>query len=818
MELSEEARSKLTKLGQLLGKASIYTHFVASQIHTTTTTTDSDSDVMYQPSSLVTGGQLRPYQQVGVKWLLSLYSNGLNGILADEMGLGKTFQCISFLAHLIEQGVPGPFLIVGPLSTIGNWKAEFQKFTPRIRVMLYHGVKADRERMRRDFLGQVRMDAPGDEYHVLITSYELILHDAHFFRFSVPSWKYLIIDEGHRLKNLNCRLVKTLATFRTENRLLLTGTPLQNRLGEVWALMNFCMPDVFDDLDAFESWFRMEMFLPTSSSTTAAKPVVGPENKDQEDAVEQHDNNDDGDDALNGQPKLGYAELTQAIISNLHQLLEPFILRRLKSDVELSVPHKREYVLYADLTREQREIYDQLLKASLDKRNGAATPTDVLEEGAKRKRKRVDYTEQQDEDEFGTGVEWDDLTTSSLPAEYLHSLAQHNKGKQLDVRGLQNLLMQLRKCCNHPYLFQFPRDPQTHQLIIDDRLRTASGKMRLLAFLLQRLFERGHKVLVFSQMTTQLDLIAEFCEFHGIQYCHLDGSMAQPDRQAQIARFSTDPEIRVFLLSTRAGGLGINLTAADSVILYDSDWNPQMDAQAQDRCHRIGQTRPVIVYRLATRGTVEEKVLERADGKRRLERMVMHRSKFKMASVTLTRGRGGQGGIAGGLSALGENSMMRREQAIQVEDLLEILQEETYTLSQQHQPDMEQHGTEDQQDVEQVWSRDVDGILDRSDEAFRIEQQQGSWFKLVQRVTLTDGADEVQTGNESGNENVVAKENQEDKHVTGADGDGGVVSAKKHGESRKSGKGNVSKKVLGDSVGVSTRTKMKRSTMRSMHR
>ena len=586
---------------------------------------------------LVTGGFLRTYQLEGLEWLISLYENGLNGILADEMGLGKTIQTISFIAFLREKGVNGPFLIVAPLSTTSNWVAEFKKWTPDIPALLYHGSKQEREELRR-----TQMRNPGSaDFPVICTSYEISMNDRKFLQHF--GWKFIIIDEGHRLKNLDCRLIRDLQSYQSANRLLITGTPLQNNLTELWSLLHFLMPNIFDKLESFESWFDFS-------------------------ALKEKD----------GYEQILSEDRKKNLVASLHAILKPFLLRRVKADVETSLPRKREYVLYAPLTQTQRELYSAILEGNsrsfleekvVESISGRSTPVSVRSRSLKRKaiddmatpnksakssrastpatgvstanrsrkaKKRRTYEELSDAKYFKQLEEGesspppeDEEDDDEEEAERAKTLALAKR--EISQKKLQNPIMQLRQCCNSPHNFYYPFDLDD-QTPVDESLVTESGKMLLLDRLLPELLGKGHKVLIFSQFKTQLDLLETYCsELRGWPVCRIDGSIAQCDRQEQILSFN-DPasEVNVFLLSTRAGGQGINLAAADTVLLFDSDWNPQQDLQAQDRAHRIGQTRPVIVYRFATKGTVEQMLLEKADSKRRLEKLVIQKGRFRV--------------------------------------------------------------------------------------------------------------------------------------------------------------------------------------------
>lgn len=471
---------------------------------------------VFDESPSFINGSLRLYQIDGLNWLISLYENCISGILADEMGLGKTLQCISFLAYLrYVRNIQGPHLVVVPKSTLQNWAREFAKWAPEFNVLVITGDKDERaELIERRLL-------PCD-FDVAITSFELVIREKSALqRFA---WHHVIVDEAHRIKNEESMLAKIMRVLFSRYRLLITGTPLQNNLHELWALLNFLLPDVFADHEVFDEWFQ------NSGSG-------GDEERDQDHVVEQ-----------------------------LRKILRPFLLRRVKSDVERSLLPKREINLYVGMTDMQVKWYQRLLEKDLDAVNGGAS--------------------------------------------------DHGKMRLL------NVVMQLRKCCNHPYLFEGaePGPPFT----TDEHLVQNSGKLILLDKLLKRLKEQGSRVLIFSQMGRMLDILEDYCSLRDYEYCRIDGSTVHEDRVAAIDDYSRpDSDKFLFLLTTRAGGLGINLTSADQVILYDSDWNPQADLQAMDRAHRIGQTKQVTVWRFVAENTIEDKVLERAAHKLRLDQLVI---------------------------------------------------------------------------------------------------------------------------------------------------------------------------------------------------
>ncbi|PWI75874.1 chromatin remodelling complex ATPase chain ISW1 [Purpureocillium lilacinum] len=479
------------------------------------------ADTVFRESPSFIHGQMRDYQVAGLNWLISLHENGISGILADEMGLGKTLQTISFLGYLRHiAGITGPHLITVPKSTLDNWKREFAKWTPEVNVLVLQGAKDERHNLINERLVDEKFD-------VCITSYEMILREkAHLKKFA---WEYIIIDEAHRIKNEESSLSQVIRLFSSRNRLLITGTPLQNNLHELWALLNFLLPDVFGDSEAFDQWFSGQ-------------------DRDQDTVVQQ-----------------------------LHRVLRPFLLRRVKSDVEKSLLPKKEVNLYLGMSDMQVKWYKKILEKDIDAVNGAG-------------------------------------------------------GKRESKTRLLNIVMQLRKCCNHPYLFEGaePGPPYT----TDEHLVYNAGKMAVLDKLLGRLQKQGSRVLIFSQMSRLLDILEDYCVFReSTSIVALTVATAHEDRIAAIDEYNKPgSEKFVFLLTTRAGGLGINLTSADIVILYDSDWNPQADLQAMDRAHRIGQTKQVVVYRFVTDNAIEEKVLERAAQKLRLDQLVIQQGRAQIAA------------------------------------------------------------------------------------------------------------------------------------------------------------------------------------------
>ncbi|KAJ2557536.1 ATP-dependent DNA helicase Snf21, partial [Coemansia sp. RSA 1933] len=426
----------------------------------------------------------------------------------------------------------GPFLIIVPLSTITNWMLEFEKWAPTVKVIGYKGSPPQRQVLQQ----QIRRH----DFQVLLTTFQYVIKDRPVL--AKLNWVHMIIDEGHRMKSKESKLALTLSTFyKTRYRLILTGTPLQNNLPELWALLNFVLPNIFSSAQSFDEWFNA--------------PFA---NAGGQDRIELNE------------------EETLLVIKRLHKVLRPFLLRRLKKDVEVDLPDKVEHVVKCGMSALQSRLYRQLLK-------------------------------------FGTlfrGVQTDD-------------------GKKNRILNLNNTIVQLRKICNHPFVFEAVEARINPLRVNSSLLYRAAGKFELLDRMLAKLLATNHKILIFFQMTKIMDIVQDFMAWRGIRCLRLDGSTPDSDRRDYMQTFNEpDSPYHVFMLSTRAGGQGLNLQTADTVIIFESDWNPSMDAQAMDRAHRIGQKNEVRILRLITRGTVEENVLARAEFKRDMDDKVIQAGKF----------------------------------------------------------------------------------------------------------------------------------------------------------------------------------------------
>uniref|UniRef100_A0A183AH75 Helicase ATP-binding domain-containing protein n=1 Tax=Echinostoma caproni TaxID=27848 RepID=A0A183AH75_9TREM len=599
----------------------------------TLTTGDAKVSVPF----LLTGGSLREYQLVGLTWLAAIFQKRLNGILADEMGLGKTIQTIALLAYLAcEHGIWGPHLIVVPTSVILNWEIEFKRWCPGFKILTYFGHIRERRERRK---GWTKTNA----FHVCITSYRLAIQDAAVFK--RKKWKYLILDEAQNIKNFKSQRWQTLLTFNSQRRLLLTGTPLQNSLMELWSLMHFLMPNIFQSHRDFQEWF--------------ASPLTG--------MIE------------------GNSEYNEQLVARLHKVLRPFLLRRLKADVERQMPKKFEHIVMCRLSRRQRFLYDDFMSLTSTretlKSGQFLSVMNVLMQLRKvcnhpnlfETRPIIssfhvaDYLLQLDLPRLLVNISHPFLVFASSPnavSSGFHinvSSARYQSQKSQQEERLTGFLQAecLPKVCiqqdlsvhresnsKGSLLNQIPLSPQAWLLPVQlHRIATACriqfpdprliqydcGKLQRLDLLLRELKAGSHRVLIFTQMARMLDILEQFLAYHGHRYLRLDGATKVEQRQVLMERFNQDASIFVFILSTRSGGLGVNLTGADTVIFYDSDWNPTMDAQAQDRCHRIGQTRDVHIYRLISELTVEENILRKANQKRFLSDVAIEGGRFTTA-------------------------------------------------------------------------------------------------------------------------------------------------------------------------------------------
>uniref|UniRef100_A0A8C4YPU3 Chromodomain helicase DNA binding protein 5 n=1 Tax=Gopherus evgoodei TaxID=1825980 RepID=A0A8C4YPU3_9SAUR len=571
-----------------------------------------------------TGGTLHPYQLEGLNWLRFSWAQGTDTILADEMGLGKTVQTIVFLYSLYKEGhSKGPYLVSAPLSTIINWEREFEMWAPDFYVVTYTGDKESRAVIRENEFSfednairsgkkVFRMKKEAQiKFHVLLTSYELITIDQAVL--GSIEWACLVVDEAHRLKNNQSKFFRVLNSYKIDYKLLLTGTPLQNNLEELFHLLNFLTPERFNNLEGF-----LEEFADISK-------------EDQ--------------------------------IKKLHDLLGPHMLRRLKADVFKNMPAKTELIVRVELSQMQKKYYKFILTRNFE--------------------------------------------------------ALNSKGGGNQV-SLLNIMMDLKKCCNHPYLFPVAavEAPVLPNGSYDgNSLVKSSGKLMLLQKMLKKLRDGGHRVLIFSQMTKMLDLLEDFLEYEGYKYERIDGGITGGLRQEAIDRFNAPGAQQFcFLLSTRAGGLGINLATADTVIIYDSDWNPHNDIQAFSRAHRIGQNKKVMIYRFVTRASVEERITQVAKRKMMLTHLVV---------------RPGLGSKSG--------SMTKQE----LDDILKFGTEELFKDDVEDNKDVEDSSVIHYDDAA------ISKLLDRNQDATDDTELQNmneylSSFKVAQYVVREEDGEEVE--------------------------------------------------------------------------
>ncbi|KAI8825795.1 SNF2 family N-terminal domain-containing protein, partial [Fimicolochytrium jonesii] len=489
-----------------------------------------------QPS-FIHGGELKKYQIDGLNWLIYKWHKQTPSILADDMGLGKTVQIVSMLACLHHEYRRFPFVIAAPSSTLGHWKAEFAKWAPELVLVHYTGDGKGREKLR-----EMMIFGPDDEdrdpgknvrFHVLLANYESLMRDSAFFK--KIDFEVLICDEGHRLKN---DAAKTFSAFRknirNKHRIILTGTPLQNNVRELFNLLGFLDPKKFKNPAEWEK---------------------------------QYDSD----------------ELTDEKVKEIHELLAPYFLRRTKDAADLGLPPKVEILLPVSLTSLQTELYKGVLAKN---------------------------------------------------AQILKQIGISTSGRDnARVSSLQNVLMELRKICNHPYCLQ---DVEPEGLSTEETLKhmiAASGKLALLHKMLAKLNAQGHRILIFSQFKMNLDILDDYLIGAGYSFVRMDGETALNIRQSIIDRFNDrNQDCFIFLLTTRTGAEGINLTAADTIIIYDADWNPHRDLQAMARAHRIGQDKPLVVYRFFTRRCVEEKILEAGKKKLVLDHLIIEQMAKKDSS------------------------------------------------------------------------------------------------------------------------------------------------------------------------------------------
>lgn len=555
----------------------------------------SDTTLSQPPGITAT---MKPYQKEGLTFLIHMYHNGMSAILGDEMGLGKTLQTLSLFQHLkvsepTSSGETRPFLVICPLSVLDPWAKEAAKWTPEFKVIKFHGSKAERERLKQETMGFIDrygarttkskgrnnkkraevVDLTEDVQPVdlVITTYETFVTEQSWFKRAF-AWRYVVTDEGHKLKNEKSNVSSALQTLRAEHRLLLTGTPLQNNLQELWALLHWLFPEVFTD-DTSEN-FRQAFNLTQGKASTS-------------------------------------------FMDDARRLLEVVMLRRMKNSpgVNLDLPPKEEVLLFVPLTPMQRFWYtrlltkaDNMLLEDLFKGVKSKTELDVKQE-------QVRHNELALLEKAAQGSDGTDVWAESK--EIVANVIKSDDKQHSEYQKLMMLILQLRKACTHPYLLPGSR-PEPYW--IGNHIRIASGKFIVLEKILQELVvKQRKKILIFSGWTKTLNMIEELLEVMEstssqgmLRHLRFDGSTQRAKRNLAIRMFNDqDSEFKIMLISTRAGGLGITLTSATDVVFMDEDWNPQVTLQAEARSHRIGQTKKVTIYKLCTQGTVEEQMMGR---------------------------------------------------------------------------------------------------------------------------------------------------------------------------------------------------------------
>ncbi|KAK9490449.1 P-loop containing nucleoside triphosphate hydrolase protein [Lipomyces doorenjongii] len=572
----------------------------------------------------IEGGTLMEYQLEGMNWLYFKWFQNKPAILADDMGLGKTIQVISYLSILFHVHGVWPLLVVAPQSTVPNWKREFRRWAPDLRCIAYNGWKEHRQ-IQQKYQMCVNNEKGVDDLncHVVITSFNALMDDSAFL--NRYKWQSLVVDEGQRLKSDKNMTYKILRGIHTEHKVILTGTPLQNNIRELFNLLQFLNP-VEVDAEKLEE---------------------------------------------------KYSEMSESNVVELHHLLQPYFLRRTKSEV-LShlLPKKTEIIVPISMVNLQKRLYKSILAKNPDLLRTIVSKT--------------------------------------------------NLSAKVSASNLNNIFMQLRKCLCHPYLCnqdieQWSSDPKESLR----RLTEACGKLELLSIMLPKLIGSGHRILIFSQFVVMLDILEDFLEGMGISYTRIDGSVTSQDRQQRIDAFNAEnSKISVFILSTRAGGVGINLATADTVIVYDPDFNPHQDMQALSRAHRIGQKNRVLVFNLVTRNSVEEKILEIGRRKMLLDQIVIENmGNVEEEHFDL------QGILRNGARALFENDEdnIKYDNAA-VDKLLERSEEEEVSASQQKE--------ENRFGFARVWENDADDLADFNDtsgaEKKAEEDDTGFWDKILQ--------------------------------------------------------------------------------------
>uniref|UniRef100_A0A0K2U565 SWI/SNF-related matrix-associated actin-dependent regulator of chromatin subfamily A containing DEAD/H box 1 homolog n=1 Tax=Lepeophtheirus salmonis TaxID=72036 RepID=A0A0K2U565_LEPSM len=554
-------------MSKLMDRCQRITAKIGGLVSTITRGDFSQMELTEQPKNFTTKLKLKDYQMIGLNWLVLMHKQSLNGVLADEMGLGKTVQAISFLAHLKETGNSKPHLIVVPSSTMDNWEKEIETWCPSLSIVKYYGSQEERQKIRYDLVRE------NLEYDILLTTYSMVVSSAEDKSlFKKISFHYVVFDEAHMLKNMSTSRYENLMRVKAPRKLLLTGTPLQNNLVELMSLLVFVMPELFaNKKDLLKKVFSL---FPKASE------------------------------------KQSRSNYEQERIAHAKHIMKPFFLRRLKVDVIKNLPPKNERVEKLPLTSRQHEHYFKLVSVYKEKAK-------LLSEG-----------KASSNEDSGIGMLMNLRKTANHPL-LIRSHYDENK-----LKKLANILKNdpSHKNAVEKFIvddlgimsdYDIHKTCLLYKCIEDFRLSNEyiceSGKFEYLDKLLPKMKENDDRILLFTQFTMVLDIIEDYLKIRGHNYIRLDGSTPVTERQYLIDDFNQDSSIFIFILSTKAGGLGINLTSANTVILHDLDFNPYNDKQAEDRCHRVGQTRPVSIIRLISEGTIEEGIYSVAQEKLKLE-------------------------------------------------------------------------------------------------------------------------------------------------------------------------------------------------------
>jgi len=553
----------------LMNKCQRITNKIEGIVEKLTSCSASMLELKEQPKSLNQNFTLSVYQLIGLNWLMLMHRQSINGILADEMGLGKTIQTIAFLAHLKEMGDGGPHLIVVPSSTLENWRKELELWAPDIEVIVYWGSQDERRSLRTELVQDEI------EYDVILTTYNMVISSPEDrVLFKKMEFHYAVFDEAHMLKNMACQRYEQLMKISCSRKLLLTGTPLQNNLVELMSLLTFVMPNMF------------------SKRKDQLKKMFSLFPKSQEDDQRSH--------------------YEQDRIAHAKRIMKPFFLRRLKKDVLTDLPKKTDRLIRVPMVERQNRLYYELVSSYKDRAKEMAESGEVADSGIgmlMNLRKTANHP-----------LLVRDLYTDSKLQEMARLLKTRDSGHKdaletFIIEDLQSMSdYQIHRTC------EFYRCIEGYKL--SNETLCESGKFKQLDELLPKMQENGDRVLIFSQFTMLMDIMERYLKTRGHKYLRLDGQTPVQERQFFIDKFNKQQEIFIFILSTRAGGLGINLTAANTVIMHDLDFNPYNDKQAEDRCHRVGQTREVRVIKFTSENTIEDGIYAVAQEKLQLEQDV----------------------------------------------------------------------------------------------------------------------------------------------------------------------------------------------------